>query len=128
MKSPLLCLLCLCATLIKLVFHSSLSKWFRLFPHFQTPLTDLREVREMLFQYEFGGEFYSNSMQIGQSELLLKCVYFLQKHFVRVEHQLIAADWLLTLSRLLLVEQICPKNQRTFMYGFVLLNPLTIFG
>ena len=51
------------------------------YPHFTSPLNDVREIREMLYMYERTGKFYARPSQIGQSELLMKLIYFFAKLF-----------------------------------------------
>jgi hypothetical protein len=36
-----------------------------IFPHFKSPLNDLRELREMLYMYETTGSFFSGPYQVG---------------------------------------------------------------
>ena len=47
------------------LFLPDLQRSFASIPHFKTPLTDLREVREMFFTYQHYGEWYLNPQQIG---------------------------------------------------------------
>lgn len=51
-----------------------------MYPHFKTPLNDVRELKEMFYTYEHYGDFYLNTRQVGQSEYLLLALYHLQKH------------------------------------------------
>lgn len=62
MKVPIMVVL---ATATKLVMVTAMQGFFKTFPHFQTPLNDLREVKEMLYMYETQGEFYPHTLQIG---------------------------------------------------------------
>lgn len=52
-----------------------LAQKLMIFPHFKSPLNDLRELREMLYMYETTGSFFSGPYQVGQSELLLHVIY-----------------------------------------------------
>ena len=53
-----------------LVFFTTAAQWallpvyktfFEAYPHFRTPLNDVRELREMFYTYETKGEFYHNT-------------------------------------------------------------------
>ena len=129
MKPVLLALAAALATVLKLQLAKPCLKWFAMFPHFQTPLTSIREVRELLYNYQHSSQFYSldSKMQIGQSELLLKAVYVSTK-FVQLETLLVAFEFALTVARLVLVARIVRKEQRMGAAMFVLLNPMAIFG
>ena len=49
----------------------------KIYPHFTTPLNDVRELKEALYMYKKTGNFYSGPTSVGQSELLLKLLYIL---------------------------------------------------
>jgi hypothetical protein len=55
--------------------NSSLSAKLMIFPHFKSPLNDLRELREMFYTYESTGSFFNGPHQVGQSEILLDAIY-----------------------------------------------------
>ena len=88
-------LLVIVSTMFKWLMFPIFQGYFRTFPHFQTPLNDIREVKEMFYMYETRGEFYPNTLQIGQSELMLIALYHLQKY--------VSLKLVLGLSDLLLV-------------------------
>lgn len=48
----------------------------KMYPHFTTPLNDVRELKEALFFYKKTGNFYPSPVSVGQSELLLKVLYY----------------------------------------------------
>lgn len=49
----------------------------QLYPHFNTPLIDPRELRETFDTYERTGQFFARPLQIGQSEMYLHFLYFM---------------------------------------------------
>jgi hypothetical protein len=56
--------------------NSDLAAKLMIFPHFRSPLNDLRELREMFYTYETTGSFFNGPHQVGQSELLLHAIYW----------------------------------------------------
>lgn len=97
-----LTLMLLLSTALKWILFPLFRGYFRIYPHFQTPLNDIRELKEMFYMYETKGEFYPNTLQIGQSELLLYSLYHLQ-HYVSLAWVLAAGDIALTCARLYVV-------------------------
>lgn len=114
------------STTTKLLMFTAMRGFFKTFPHFFTPLNDLREVKEMLYMYESKQEFYPNTFQIGQSEYLLLGLYHLIK-VVDLKYILFTLDLVLMLLRLLVVSQTNIKNKET-AYLLVCFNPLSLFG
>ena len=53
------------------VFDTHLKKY----PHFTTPLIEMREMKEMFYTYQKTGNFLNSPIQIGQSEYLVKMYY-----------------------------------------------------
>ena len=45
------------------------------YAHFNTPLVDVREIRELFYTYEKTGEFYAGPNSVAQSEMYLKFLY-----------------------------------------------------
>ena len=52
-------------------------KYLQLYPHFNTPLVDPRELHETFDTYDRTGKFFARPLQIGQSEMYLHCLYML---------------------------------------------------
>lgn len=50
-------------------------KHLQLYPHFNTPLVDPRELRETFDTYERTGKFFARPLQIGQSEMYLNFLW-----------------------------------------------------
>lgn len=50
---------------------SNLVSSLMVFPHFKSPLNDIRELKEQLYTYEQTQKFFSGPTEVGQSELLL---------------------------------------------------------
>lgn len=76
--------------------------------------------------YETKGEFYPNTLQIGQSELLLLALYNLQRVF-ELKWILALSDLLLVLAQLWIVYESSLENKQT-VAAIVCFNPFTIFG
>lgn len=114
------------STATKLLMFSTMRGFFKTFPHFYTPLNDLREVKEMLYMYESKQEFYPHTLQIGQSEYLLLGLHHLIK-VVDLTYILFTLDLVLMLLRLLVVSQTSIRNKET-AYLLVCFNPLSLFG
>jgi len=49
------------------------------YAHFSTPMTDVRELREVFYTYEKTGEFYAGPNSVAQSELYLQILYHMNK-------------------------------------------------
>ena len=64
----------LCATRIG-------SRQLQLYGNFNTPLIDLRELRELLYTYEQTGSFSARPLQVSQSEMYLLVLYHVKKLF-----------------------------------------------
>ena len=114
------------ATVTKIIMSSAMQGFFKTFPHFYTPLNDLRELKEMLFMYETKGEFYLHTLQIGQSEYLLLALHHLIQ-FIDLSYIFFTLDLVLLLLRLYVVSLTAIKNKET-AYMLVIFNPLTLFG
>ena len=55
------------------IYESGLNK----FPHFTSPLIDVREMKEMFYNFEKTGHFLNSPVQIGQSEALTAVLYYI---------------------------------------------------
>ena len=60
---------------------SQLNETMRGYPHFTSPLNNIRELKEMLYLYGRTGDFYAKPSQVGQSELLMKFLFWLKEDF-----------------------------------------------
>lgn len=60
-----LIILVVTSTLLKWLMFPLFQTYFKTFPHFSTPLNNIREVKEMFYMYETTGEFYPDTVQIG---------------------------------------------------------------
>jgi hypothetical protein len=116
----------LCATLLKCLLHHCLEDTINIFPHFVTPLNSIKELREMLHIYGKYGTFYEHTMQIGQSELLLKFIYTLSQT-IPLEVILALGDLLSTCVQLLLLHEINPKFS-PYIAMVIMFNPASMFG
>ena len=63
------------------ISSSTISDKMRGYPHFTSPLNDVREIKEMVYMYERTGQFYARPSQVGQSEMLLKLLVLLKQAF-----------------------------------------------
>lgn len=70
-----LALLFILSTAAKWFFIPVFLENFKIFPHFTSPLNDLRELKESFYIYETSGKFFAGPTDVGQSELLLKLLY-----------------------------------------------------
>ena len=54
------------AVVVRTFASHTLTAWqLKEYPHFTTPLNDLRELREMFFTYEKTGQFFAGPSQVG---------------------------------------------------------------
>ena len=114
------------ATALKWLMFQLLDESIQLFPHFVTPLNDIKELREQFYMYETKGDFYYSENCIGQSEYLLLLYYQIQKH-IAIEWVLALSDFLSTLMQLYILNQLKPKYLSVLQLG-VIFNPASIFG
>ena len=59
------------------VSSTNVAAQLKQYPHFTTPLNDMRELRETFFTYEKWDQISASPSQIGQSELLVKFLYYI---------------------------------------------------
>ena len=128
-------LLCLIVGVIArwLVSQTSFAQHMKIYPHFTTPLNDVRELKEALYMYKKTGNFYSGPTSVGQSELLLKLLYILYTDgnasdqtlylFIAVAE---AASTLIQLVIMNIVYSASPKKSPYLATAliFILFNPI----
>ena len=112
------------ATIAKFVAFMFLENTINDFPHFITPMNDIREVKETLFAYEKKGTFYAHTEQIGQSELLLKMLYYCP---IDIRWPIALFDLLSTLSQLWLLSTVTIRHKEIIQL-LIVFNPFTVFG
>lgn len=122
-------LLLILSTAIKFAGYVTIYPSFRMLttlPHFYTPLNSIRELNEMFYMYRTTGDFYMHTNQIGQSELLLKALYYSQQ-YVNLKLILALGDISQILMRLLILRQTNVKY-KYYISIFICFNPLNVFG
>lgn len=97
-----------------------------MYPHFKTPLNDLRELKEMFYTYETKGNFYHNTFQIGQSELLLVALYNITR-FVDLRIVLALASVASVGMQMAIINHSVSKNKDAALI-WVVFNPIALFG
>ena len=60
---------------LRAICFNSVGTEIKKYAHFNTPMTDPRELRELFYTYEKTGEFYAGPNSVAQSELYLKLLY-----------------------------------------------------
>ena len=60
---------------------TSLNQTMRGYPHFTSPLNNVRDIKEMLYMYKRTGKFFARPSQIGQSEILLQMIFYISEMF-----------------------------------------------
>ena len=68
-------LLLVLGLLLRWICANSVGSELKKYAHFNTPMTDPRELRELFYIYEKTGEFYAGPNTVAQSELYLKILY-----------------------------------------------------
>jgi len=110
---------------------------FKVYPHFKTPLTDLRELKEMFYMYENFGEFFTGPKQIAQSELLLLALFkvhtYSGKSEMAVKLALAASEALSLLTQLLIFHNVFGATKKKEAYTslafyYILFNPMSIIS
>ena len=114
------------ATILQWAFLPVFQRSFSVFPHFRTPLNDLRELKEMFYTYETKGNFYHNTFQIGQSELLLLALYNLSR-LIDLRIILAFASMASTVIQMALIEKSICKNKDVALI-WVVFNPIALLG
>ena len=110
---------------------------FARYPHFSGPVIDTREMKEMFFNFSRKGHFVISPTQIGQSDLLLRALYFGFEtmkggdNFLKIV--LSSADLVSTLLQLALFKlafSVTAKKQgyTDMAFYWILFSPLTLFG
>lgn len=110
---------------LRFVTQPFYEKYISVYPHFKTPLIDMRELKEMIFTYEHYGTFYLHSKQIGQSELLLHAIYKLQG-VIPLEQTLQVLYAITFLCSFFIVKKLSGKNWIALFW--LAFSPISILG
>ena len=97
-----------------------------MYPHFRTPLNDLRELKEMFYTYETKGNFYHSTFQIGQSELLLVALYNISR-FIDLRIILALASMASMGMQMAVIQHSVTKNRDAALV-WVVFNPISLLG
>ena len=64
---------------LRLICANTIGQTVTKYAHFNSPMMDVREVREILYNYEKTGEFFLGPNSIAQSEVYLLMIYNVRK-------------------------------------------------
>jgi len=113
------------------IFDTHLKKY----PHFTTPLIEMREMKEMFYTYQQTGNFLNSPIQIGQSEYLVRLYFFVYQQWgdLGLKATLTGIDALTLILQLAVFRMIFSATEKKAQYTglvfyWILFNPISLFA